>query len=286
MAHGRADPAAFRWADLRTRVISGVILAPLALLVVWIGGLAWALLVLLAAILLASEWAGMCGVTLLTPAGLALAACLTAIVGLTAAHTPSTALRALPIFLALTWLAGAFGRPACPRPASVAAGTLYIGCAAIALIWLRDRAGSGRADVLFLALVIWASDVGAYVTGRLLGGPRLAPRISPGKTWAGAAGGLLAAIAVGYGAAMILTQAGASPGASWRVGGIAAGLSLAAQIGDLFESAAKRHFGVKDSGRLIPGHGGLLDRLDGFLAAAPAAALLARAVSPGGVLWQ
>ena len=119
----------------------------------------------------------------------------------------------------------------------------------------------GAGVVLFLLAVVWSSDVGAYVTGRLFGGPRLAPSISPGKTWSGAAGGLASAVLVGAAAA----------GLGWGHVGLvmlAAGvLGIAAQIGDLLESAVKRHFGVKDSGRLIPGHGGLLDRLDGLMAA-------------------
>lgn len=146
--------------------------------------------------------------------------------------------------------------------------------AALALVWLRADATVGLANVLFLLVVVWASDIGAYAAGRLVGGPRLAPRISPGKTWSGAAGGLLAAAVVG-------AIAGRLGGA-----GVAAALSVLEQVGDLAESAAKRRAGVKDSGALIPGHGGLLDRLDGLLGAAPAAALLACALGPGVALWQ
>ncbi|HET9020103.1 MAG TPA: phosphatidate cytidylyltransferase, partial [Acetobacteraceae bacterium] len=116
--------------------------------------------------------------------------------------------------------------------------------------------------------------IGAYLSGRLVGGARLAPRISPGKTWSGAIGGLLAAALVG-------AAAGGGRGAL-----VAAVLSVVAQAGDLAESAAKRRAGVKDSGRLIPGHGGVLDRLDALLAAAPAAALLALALGPGVALWE
>jgi phosphatidate cytidylyltransferase len=155
------------------------------------------------------------------------------------------------------------------------AGVAYIAIAALALIWLRGDAVAGRANVFFVLMVVWASDVGAYLAGRLIGGKRLAPRISPGKTWSGSAGGLLAAVLVG-------AVARAAPGA------VAVGvlLGLIAQAGDLLESAVKRWAGVKDSGALIPGHGGLLDRLDGVLAAAPAAALLALVLGRGVVLWQ
>jgi phosphatidate cytidylyltransferase len=161
------------------------------------------------------------------------------------------------------------------------AGLVYILLAGAALLWLRLDSFVGRADVLFLLLVIWAGDIGAYLIGRWIGGPRLAPRISPGKTWSGAAGGLLAAIAAGLFVAHVLSDT-----VTWRAVVIAAGLGVIAQGGDLLESFVKRRLEVKDSGRLIPGHGGLLDRLDGMLAAAPVAALLALNLGRGVVLWQ
>jgi phosphatidate cytidylyltransferase len=147
---------------------------------------------------------------------------------------------------------------------NLAWGMLYILPSYVALILLRG-AESGRATVLFLMLVVWAGDIGAYLVGRLVGGPRLAPSISPGKTWSGAAGGTLCAVLAG------LAVAPAHPVAACV---LALVLSIVAQAGDLLESAIKRHFGVKDSGRLIPGHGGLLDRLDGVVAAAPAMLLI------------
>ncbi len=149
-------------------------------------------------------------------------------------------------------------------------GLGYIGLAVAALLWLRLRPDGFRL-VLFLAAVVWAGDVGAYLFGRLLGGARLAPQISPGKTWSGAIGGTLCAVLAGW---------AAWPGTA--APGILAALllSVVAQAGDLLESAIKRRFGVKDSGRIIPGHGGLLDRMDGVLAAAPVAALLSLAAGP------
>jgi phosphatidate cytidylyltransferase len=160
-------------------------------------------------------------------------------------------------------------------------GLAYIALAGVALLWLREDPLAGRANVLFLLLIVWAGDIGAYLAGRLIGGARLAPRISPGKTWSGAFGGLLAAVAIGTLAAHFLSDIGIV-----RVAALAAGLGVIAQAGDLLESFAKRRLEVKDSGRLIPGHGGLLDRLDGVLAAAPAAALLALTLGRGVVLWQ
>lgn len=159
-------------------------------------------------------------------------------------------------------------------PALVGCGLLYVLLAWVCLQALRAAPG-GFSNVLFLLLLVWATDIGAYLAGRLLGGPKLAPAISPGKTWTGAAGGLAAALCVGlaFGA-----------GASGLLA--AAGLSVASQLGDLAESAAKRYFGVKDSGQTIPGHGGLFDRLDGLLAAAPVAALLVFGHGEARLLWQ
>ena len=167
-----------------------------------------------------------------------------------------------------------------PGALTLAAGFVYILPAAAAVLWLRSDAAAGWANVLFVVLTVSLSDVGAYLFGRLLGGPKLAPAISPGKTWSGAAGGLAFALAVGLGAA------GLTESPIWRALAVAAALCVASQAGDLLESGIKRHFGVKDSGRLIPGHGGLFDRLDGLLTAAPLAALLAVALGPGVELWR
>jgi phosphatidate cytidylyltransferase len=219
------------WADLGKRVGSALVLAPVALACVWMGGTAFAVIVAAAMLGLTVEWLGLCrrsGWAALRPAGLA-----------------------------------------------------YIAVAGAALLWLRDDPVAGRADVLFLLLVVWAGDIGAYLIGRRIGGPRLAPRISPGKTWSGAVGGLLAAVAAGLLAAHVLSDA-----ATWRVLVVAAGLAIVAQAGDLLESFVKRRLEVKDSGHFIPGHGGLFDRLDGVLAVAPVAAALALTLGRGVVLWQ
>jgi phosphatidate cytidylyltransferase len=181
--------------------------------------------------------------------------------------------------LAIEWLV------LCRRPGWAAmrsAGVAYVLLAGVALLWLRADPVAGRADVLFLLLVVWAGDIGAYLVGRWIGGPRLAPRISPGKTWSGSLGGLIAAIAVG-----VLTAHLMSGNLTiWRSALIAGLLEVVAQGGDLLESYVKRRLQVKDSGHLIPGHGGLFDRLDGVLAAAPMAALLALTLGRGVVLWQ
>ncbi|MBV9251052.1 MAG: phosphatidate cytidylyltransferase [Acetobacteraceae bacterium] len=161
------------------------------------------------------------------------------------------------------------------------AGLCWFALVTVVMLRLRADPGAGRANVLTLLLIVSATDIAAYITGRLVGGPRLVPRISPAKTWSGAIGGLLGAAAAGIGAAAVLGQ----PEAIWRAGLVAAGLGVMAEAGDLLESAMKRRFGVKDSSHLIPGHGGLLDRLDGLLAAAPVAALLALMAGPGVMLW-
>lgn len=161
-------------------------------------------------------------------------------------------------------------------------GLPYLGLAAIALPWLRADPAVGLRNTLFVLSVVWASDIGAYLVGRLVGGPKLAPAISPGKTWSGAAGGLISAVL-----ACILVATSVSPEiAAYHAIGPAILLGVISQAGDLLESALKRHFGVKDSGRIIPGHGGLLDRLDALLAVAPVAALLALTVGRGVVLWR
>jgi phosphatidate cytidylyltransferase len=184
---------------------------------------------------------------------------------------------AATVLLVIEWL-----RLCRPAGASwfMAGGTAWIVLAAAALLWLRADLMTGRANLLFLLLLVWASDIGAYLVGRLIGGPRLAPLISPGKTWSGAAGGIAAALAVGWSAAWTTTGGLARPAI------VALLLCIVGQLGDLAESYAKRRFGVKDSGTLIPGHGGMLDRLDALIAVAPFAALLALCLGRGVLLWE
>ncbi len=258
-----------KWGDLLVRVLSAAVLVPLALGGIWIGAWPWVALVVAIAAGLGAEWVALCHEHWLSPAGLVVIVSL----ALAAALASRSPLAALALAALGTMLAAWRGKR------RLAGGIFYIALASIALVWLRADPRAGRGDILFVMFTVWASDIGAYLAGRLIGGAKLAPRISPGKTWSGAVGGLAAAIGVGLGAAAL------GGGGALHAALIAALLGVIAQGGDLFESFLKRRFGVKDSGHLIPGHGGLLDRLDGVLAAAPIAALLALCVGKGVLLW-
>jgi phosphatidate cytidylyltransferase len=171
---------------------------------------------------------------------------------------------ALAVMLLGTALAAAVAAllPACP-PDRAAGGILYVGLPAMALVWLRNDVPGGLEHVLWLMIVVWATDICAYFAGRSIGGPKLAPRISPGKTWAGLLGGMAGA---GLFGGLLALTFGAG---FWLAASVGMGVAVVSQLGDLFESALKRRAGVKDSGHLIPGHGGLLDRIDGLVFAAP-----------------
>lgn len=261
-----------RWTDLRSRVVSAVVLAPAVAACLWQGGPYWGTLVAIGAVGLALEWVVLCGVSAAAWPGFGVLAAVLAAPVLAGQGRPDLGVSALMI--------GA-GLVLSPRRWRLAAGVLYAGLGVLALVWLRADPVAGRANLVFLVAVIWASDIGAYLAGRLIGGPKLAPAVSPGKTWSGATGGLGAAMAAGCAAAALM-----APGHPVRAALLAVLLAAASQAGDLLESAIKRGFGVKDSGQLIPGHGGLLDRLDGFLLAAPVAAGLALLIGRGTALWH
>lgn len=145
-----------------------------------------------------------------------------------------------------------------------AAGIPYIGGSCLAILYLRGLPDIGLALTLYLCVVVWGTDIGAYLAGRLIGGPKLAPAISPSKTWSGLFGGMALAALGGYGVAVMADAH--SPLCATL---LAPALAVVAQAGDFFESYVKRRAGVKDSGKLIPGHGGILDRIDGLVFAAP-----------------
>jgi len=259
--------------ELILRILSGLVLAPLAVGVAYLGGWAFVVFWSIAALLVLWEWctlvAGWERSTVLLIAGAAvLLAILLAATAADAEGSHSVRLVAGGTLLLMGMLATA-ALASSDRRVWTAAGIPYAGLLGIAPTVLRNDAQYGFLAIVFLFAVVWATDIVAYFVGRAVGGPKLAPRISPKKTWSGAAGGTVAAI----GAALTLAIAAGLPNLP-AVGLIAAAASALAQGGDLFESALKRRFGAKDSSHLIPGHGGLMDRLDGFVAAAVLAMLI------------
>jgi phosphatidate cytidylyltransferase len=265
----RAEGSAFR-----LRLVSALVLAPPVLVAAWLGGWVFAALVVLAAGGMGLEWARLTGCGGMPRVVLALAAIAPA--SAMAFGEPGLALALAAAGVAAVWLAAR--RAGSPAPEWSALGTAWIALPCSAAIWL-DRV-AGRPAILWLLLTVWATDTGAYVAGRSLGGPRLAPRFSPNKTWSGFAGGALSAAIVGWAAA------GQADAAAALVVAASIGMSVAAQAGDLAESMAKRRFGAKDSGQIIPGHGGLLDRLDGLLGAAAFQWLLTLAAGASPLLWR
>ena len=253
---------------LEQRIASSLVLAAVAIVAVLVGGWLFTGVVLLAIVIMAGEWVRL--IPEATPR--ARRWCWLAIVTLCATAVLAMELGRGDIALAALLL-GPFVAAAVAAlqgavpPDRAAGGMVYVGVPTLALVWLRNDLVGGIDHMLWFLAVIWSTDICAYFAGRTIGGPRLAPRISPGKTWAGLIGGVAGAALIGGGAA-------AWSGAGlWLPACLAVLLALVAQGGDLFESFLKRRIGLKDSGHLIPGHGGLLDRVDGLLFAAPVCAL-------------
>lgn len=250
--------------DLKSRVVVGVALIALALGLLWQGGWWFTALVAAGVLLIFAEWAVMHGIPRswrLVGLALLAAVCFAtqtgelqaAVAGLVgAAAILGAAVRLFKVCDA-KWMAG---------------GLLYAGLPAIALIWLRAQP-QGLGLVLWVLTLVWATDIFAYFAGRAIGGPKIAPKISPKKTWAGLIGGVIGAMVIGGGigdyvgfpAPLFATLSG--------------GLAVVAQAGDFFESWLKRRVGVKDSGTLLPGHGGIMDRVDGLV---PVAVIVAAAL--------
>jgi phosphatidate cytidylyltransferase len=252
-------------------------LAPVVIVAAWFGGWLWTALVAVAAVIMAVEWDRLSRGRGSRIPGLGSALVAVLAVGLAGAGQAGQALVALIAGGALvSLLAAAVGR----RPYWLALGIVYVGLPAIAMVWLRGAPGAGRETVIWLLALVWATDVGAYLVGRRVGGARLAPRISPGKTWSGLVGGMACGALAGGVTALITRSTGIG-----LLAALSAVLAVVAQLGDLAESRLKRHFGVKDTGNLIPGHGGVLDRVDGLLFAGPAVAALAILGGDSPLLW-
>lgn len=252
----------FDWSNLGVRVASAAVLVPAVLGAVWFAdapGLRWLFLVLVAVAvaLLAIEWGAMTAPR--APVRVSTALTVAILAG---------AFLAFQGRMPLAWAAMAIGavaaalvaRGVAERPANAAFGVIYLTIPVICLVWLRGMP-EGRQWTVLLLVVAWAADIAAFAVGSTLKGPKLWPRFSPNKTWSGFIGGLAAAAGAGaamaaFSAIVLSIQAGALIG---LLGG------LATMAGDLWESMLKRRFGVKDSGDLIPGHGGLLDRVDGLM---------------------
>jgi phosphatidate cytidylyltransferase len=245
--------------DIGLRAASAVVLAPAAVLAIWAGGYWFLTLLLLACALLSVEWAMMSAARTWRLMAGAVAFGLFAAVISAYVEQLSLALLML-VFCAVA--AGMFARSRGQEALDAAYGVLYLGWPAVLLIWLRDgSSATGLAWTVFAFAIAWASDIMAYLVGSLVGGPKLWPRFSPNKTWSGFIGGLGAGTVAGAVLAAFLAM---DIGPGWgAVLGFAA--SLATMAGDLWESALKRRYGVKDAGKLIPGHGGLLDRVDGLM---------------------
>lgn len=257
--------------ELVLRIVSSIVLAPLAVGVAWLGGWAFYAFWTLAAWGILCEWRKIIGDSTATHVGLGECAIIAAGIAAMVGFGGVAALIAL-YGAAVEWLAS----PAGSARSWVAAGIIYAVALPVACILLRADPHYGGVAILFLFAVTWATDILAYFVGRLAGGPKLSRRISPNKTWSGAIGGVCGAVAAGLAVTHV-----AGIGNSLAVGALALLLSVASQAGDLFESALKRRFGVKDASHLIPGHGGIMDRLDGFLAAAILAAVIG--VARGGM---
>ena len=252
--------------ELNRRIVSAVILAMIAIAALWIGGWLFALFVIGLAAIGLWEWTGICGAA--EPLWLRTGLIATLALGLVLAHIGSLTWAVavlsgtVAIALSMAYARWAYGW--------AALGVVYVAIPSIALIAFRQEGAAGLSIIIFVALIVWATDIAAYFGGRSIGGAKLWPRVSPKKTWSGAVSGLAGAIVV----AVIFTLA-AGVGSRTAALVLAILLSLGAQAGDLAESAFKRRFGVKDSGTIIPGHGGVLDRVDGLYVALALAWLLA-----------
>ena len=255
------------FADLGPRVASAVVLVAAALLSLYLGGDVFALFWLSAGFAINWEWQGLIGgerrLARVIAGGAAVAA--SAALG----RTGLAAYAALTVGAAAILAAGIAGPE---RRLWAAGGVIYASVVTFSVCWLRESADYGVLAIAFLFAVVWGTDIFAYFGGRLIGGPKLWPRVSAGKTWSGSISGVISGALLGL---LVVYVGGGSMLSLWPILLVGLAASTISQIGDLFESAVKRRFGVKDSSQLIPGHGGVMDRLDGFIFAAAFAAAVA-----------
>lgn len=246
--------------NLQLRVISALVLAAVTLGLTWLGGLPFRFLCTFIVSTIFFEWSRMARPATGGSLGFLPEALLLAFIGFLIAGVPASWLLSLVVVIVVVTAAGAQMRGAAQWDA---AGLAYASLSGLSLAMLRDGDHSGLIAILFLFAVVWATDIAAYFVGRAVGGPKLAPSISPGKTQSGALGGAIGGVIAG-----VLLAAVAGVGNLGILGLVALALSVVSQAGDLFESWVKRRHGQKDSGNLIPGHGGVMDRVDGLVAAA------------------
>jgi len=271
---------AFDWRNLGVRLVSALVLAPAAIVAAYFGGWVFLLMVGVGAALLAIEWALMSAPRTPTRmAAMITAAVVAAVCTLYSGH---------PVLAWIVALAGAgaaalVALPLKSRTGDAAFGVLYLATPALALMWLRGPAGdqSGLSWTILVLATAWAADSAAFLVGSVVKGPKLWPRFSPNKTWSGFVGGLFA----GAGAAWSVAELTGVPSDSRIALGAGLLCAFATMAGDLLESMLKRRFGVKDSGDLIPGHGGLLDRVDGLLTAIVVMAGVRLGVETGAFAW-
>ncbi|MGX7745399.1 phosphatidate cytidylyltransferase [Rhodopseudomonas parapalustris] len=254
--------------NLIQRIAAALVLAPGAIAIAWLGGWPWAVLATLVAIGLFVEWLGIVGAA--RDFRVLVLGCLCLIVcGLGLAFD-----KPVPALVAAVCGVGGLALLGDQPRRWTATGLGYAAAALIASILIRLDPDHGFAALVLILLVVWGADIGGYFAGRTIGGPKLWPRVSPKKTWAGALGGLSLSLLVGLGFGLT------GFGKIVPLLILAAILSTASQLGDLLESAVKRRFGVKDSSHIIPGHGGLMDRLDGYVAAVVVAVLIGLTRAP------
>lgn len=266
-----AKPQGLISRELQLRIASGAAVAAVAIAALWAGSLPFAILVFGVAAAMSWEWGNIVRKAGFDTAGIVHIAAIAAAAVLSGFGTAGLAVAAVAVgAIAVSALLFGGGEA---KLSSL--GVLYTGLPVVALVWLRsDDAHHGLTAVVFVLVCVAATDIAAYATGRLVGGPKLAPKISPGKTWSGLAGGVAAAAAAG---AIMGHAVRGEP--AWMAF-LALLLAFIAQGGDLAESALKRSYGLKDASDLIPGHGGFMDRMDGIVTAAVAAALIALIIDP------